>query len=227
MNFRQPTWWRASLVWMKSSYGDLERLPDFPELAGHVVDVGLRLDAQFLARCETLIVFSSLPIRKWTAAPFHPAKPSLNIGADLLERRADMRPAVGIINRRRNVKSRRVSHRVVPILVPRPAWKLTRCDPADRRPHAGHRSRGRGSCSPSSWRPASLPERSCPDRTKFPSGNHDATTIDQVRSGAPCSRSASRRAPHRSWSGPGSVSQAPAPQPARHFAPVEGAVETV
>ena len=53
-------------------------------------------------------MFSSLPIRKWTASPFHPAEPRLDVGADLLERRADVRPAVGIVDRRRDVKSRRV-----------------------------------------------------------------------------------------------------------------------
>ena len=48
---------------------DVERAPDFLELAGHVVDVLLGLDAQLAARWGTLIVFSSLPIRKWTSSP--------------------------------------------------------------------------------------------------------------------------------------------------------------
>ncbi len=43
---------------------DLERAPDLLKLPRHVIDVGLGLEPELPARSVTLLVFSSLPIRK-------------------------------------------------------------------------------------------------------------------------------------------------------------------
>ena len=86
--------------------GDIERAPDILKLPGHQSTYCLGSRPSSRARWGTLIVFSSLPIKKWTESPFHAAESSLDVGADLLERRADVRPAIGIVDRRRDVKTR-------------------------------------------------------------------------------------------------------------------------
>ena len=88
---------------------DLERLPDLAELAGHVVDVGLGRDPEFLGALRDLdrvLVVAHLEV---DGVPFHPAEPRLDVGPDLLEGRADVRPAVGVVDRRRDVEPGRVA----------------------------------------------------------------------------------------------------------------------
>ena len=80
---------------------DLERLPDLLELPGHVVDS--RPWARGPARrraAATLIGVLVVAHQEVDGVALHPAEPGLHVGADLLERRADVRPAVGIVDRR-------------------------------------------------------------------------------------------------------------------------------
>ena len=94
--------------------GDLQGVPDLLELAGHVVDVRLGLEAQLpgsLRHLDGVLVVAHQEVDRGS---FHPAKPGLDVGADLLERRADVRPAVGVVDRRRDVELGRFSHGVVP-----------------------------------------------------------------------------------------------------------------
>ena len=61
------------------------------------------LDAQLagaLGHLDRVLVVAHQEV---DVAAFHPAEASLHVGADLLERRADVRPAVGIVDRRRDV----------------------------------------------------------------------------------------------------------------------------
>ena len=98
--------------------GDLQGGPDFLELAGHVVDVGFGLEAELPGAERHLVGVFIVAHQEMDLATFHPAEPGLNVGPDLLERRADVRAAVGIVNRGRDVKLIRFGHRVVPVLDP-------------------------------------------------------------------------------------------------------------
>src|SRR5208337_4780959 len=95
---------------------DLERAPDLLELPGHVVHVGFGFEAKLLSTQGHLVGVLIVPHQEVNRGALHAAKPGLDVSPDLLERRADMRPAVGVIDRRRDVKPRRICHRAVPIL---------------------------------------------------------------------------------------------------------------
>ena len=88
--------------------GDVQRAPDLLELAGHLVDVGLGVDPQLAGAQGHLVGVLVVAHQEVDRGTFHPAEPGLDIGADLLERRADVRPAVGIVDRRRDVKRLRL-----------------------------------------------------------------------------------------------------------------------
>ncbi len=73
---------------------------------GHVVDVVFRLDSQLaslLGHLDGVLVVAHQEVDR---VAFHAAKPSLHVGPDFFEGRADMRAAVGIVDRRRNEISR-------------------------------------------------------------------------------------------------------------------------
>ena len=79
---------------------DVEGVPDLLELPGHLVDVGLGLEVQLAGALGHLDRVLVVAHQEMDGGPFHPAEPGLDVGADLLERRADVRAAVGIVDRR-------------------------------------------------------------------------------------------------------------------------------
>src|SRR5262249_42089690 len=89
---------------------DLERLPYLFELPGHFVAVIARIATQLGGTPGNLDRVFVVPHEKEDAVPFHAAIACLYIGADFLERGADVRTAIGIINRRGQEVARRFSH---------------------------------------------------------------------------------------------------------------------
>ena len=69
MNFSQPTRWRFSLVWMKSSNEMSSAAHTSRNWRAMSSTYGFGSTPSSWARCETLMVFSSLPIWKWTEKP--------------------------------------------------------------------------------------------------------------------------------------------------------------
>ena len=92
------------------------RAPDFLELPGHLVDVLLGLDAQLAGALRHLDRVFVVAHQEVDAIALHPAESSLHVGPDLLERGADVRAAVGIVDRRRDEEWRVVVHRPNPRL---------------------------------------------------------------------------------------------------------------
>src|SRR5262249_24202048 len=89
---------------------DLQSPPDVAELPGHVVAVFLGIAAQlrgFLSNLDCVLVVAD---QEMDLEALHAAIASLHVGADLFERRADMWPAVRIIDRGSLKKTRRVGH---------------------------------------------------------------------------------------------------------------------
>ena len=82
---------------------DVERVPDLLELPGHLVNVGFRLEVQFAGALRHLDRVLVVAHQEMDRGAFHPAEPGLHIGPDLLEGRADVRAAVGVVDRRRDV----------------------------------------------------------------------------------------------------------------------------
>ena len=87
--------------------GDLQRRPDLAELAGHIVDVGPGLDAELLGGLLDLDGVLVVAHQEVDRVSLHPAEPSLDVGADLLERGADVGPAVGVVDRRGDIEAHR------------------------------------------------------------------------------------------------------------------------
>src|SRR5262249_30447749 len=77
---------------------DLQRVPDLAELAGHVIAVGLRVHTQFRGALRDLDGVLVIAHQEADVVPLHAAIASLHIGAELLERGADVRPAIGIVD---------------------------------------------------------------------------------------------------------------------------------
>ena len=65
--------------------------------------------AEFLGALRDLDRVLVVAHQEVDGEPFHPAEPRLDVGPDLLERRADVRPAVGVVDRRREVEPVRVA----------------------------------------------------------------------------------------------------------------------
>ena len=114
MNFWQPTWCRSSLVWMKSSYemSSARQTSWNWRAMSSTYCLGSRPSSR--ARWGTLIGVLVVAHQEMDRAAFHAAEPGLHVGPDLLERGADVRPAVGIVDRRRDVIARLVVHHPLP-----------------------------------------------------------------------------------------------------------------
>src|SRR5262249_7274402 len=89
---------------------DIESAPDLLELPGHVVAVGLGVLFQLggaLGDLDRVLVVAHEEV---DAQPLHAAIAGPHVGADLLERRADVGPTVGVVNRRGQIEARDFSH---------------------------------------------------------------------------------------------------------------------
>ena len=98
MNFRQHCLCRSLAGLDEDVVADVERVPDLAELPGHVVAVGLRVLAQFggpLRHLDRVLVVAH---QEEDVEALHAAVAGLHVGAELLERGADVRPAVGVVD---------------------------------------------------------------------------------------------------------------------------------
>ena len=97
-----------------------KRPPHLLKLPGHVIHVSLRRNPQLLGPLRHLHRVLVIAHQEEDVEPLHPPKPRLHVRPDLLKRRPDMRPAVRIINRRRDVKPPLLAHGLAQLfLVPR------------------------------------------------------------------------------------------------------------
>ncbi len=84
---------------------DIEGTPDVLKLAGHLIDVLLGLEPHLAGALRHLDGVFVVAHQEMDGVAFHAAESGLHVGADLLESGPDMRPAVGIVDRRRDVDS--------------------------------------------------------------------------------------------------------------------------
>ncbi len=89
---------------------NVERPPDILELSSHFVDVLLGFHAQLsraLGHFDGVLVVAH---QEMNGVALHPSKSSLHVGSDLLERSADVRATVGVVDRRGDQIARLVVH---------------------------------------------------------------------------------------------------------------------
>src|SRR5262249_20452622 len=89
---------------------DFEGLPDLLELPGHVVAVGLRAQAEFAGLPLDLDRVLVVAHQEVDVKTLHAAVAGLDVGAELLEGGADVRPAVGVVDGGGQVETRRFGH---------------------------------------------------------------------------------------------------------------------
>src|SRR5262249_46092287 len=89
---------------------DLQGTPDLLELTGHVVHVLLRVAAQLGRPAGDLDRVLVVAHQEVDVVTLHAAVAGLHVGAELLEGGADVRPAVGVVDRGGQVKSIALGH---------------------------------------------------------------------------------------------------------------------
>src|SRR5262249_24850424 len=89
---------------------DLQGAPDFLELAGHVVAVGLGIFAHLGGALGDLDGVLIVAPPEMGLAAFHAAVAGLDVGADLLEGGADVRATIGVVDGRGLIETCWIGH---------------------------------------------------------------------------------------------------------------------